>query len=192
MCRRGKSYSPRIVRVGLSVHHSVESVALDTLVQKHLQADKVRPPLFQLEELTSSAPRSPTLTPAFSSACHAPSMLLSLPWQHEGIRPPEAWKHACRAAAARQRGCRGSAREWPSWRRPTSSALRSPSQALAPSSACRGPLTSSSLMKPLRLWSPPRWSHSHSAASRCGPADAPLFQKCFFALHHVPIRLGTF
>ena len=44
MCRRGKSYSPRIVRVGLSVHHSVESVALDTLVQKHLQADKVRQP----------------------------------------------------------------------------------------------------------------------------------------------------
>ena len=52
LCRRGKSYSPSVVRVGLSVHHSVESVALDTLVQKNLQADKVRRFPLSAEELT--------------------------------------------------------------------------------------------------------------------------------------------
>ncbi len=40
-CRKGNAYSPSIVRVGLSVHHSVASVALDTLVSKRAQADKV-------------------------------------------------------------------------------------------------------------------------------------------------------
>ncbi|CAK0762015.1 hypothetical protein CVIRNUC_002915 [Coccomyxa viridis] len=37
---KGNAYSPSIVRVGLSVHHSVASVALDTLVSKRAQADK--------------------------------------------------------------------------------------------------------------------------------------------------------
>ena len=39
--RKGNAYSPSIVRVGLSVHYSVLSVALDTLVSKRAQADKV-------------------------------------------------------------------------------------------------------------------------------------------------------
>lgn len=38
-CRRGDSYSPSIVRVGLSVHHSVASVALDTLINKRVQSE---------------------------------------------------------------------------------------------------------------------------------------------------------
>ncbi len=40
MCRRGDSYSPSIVRVGLSVHHSVMSVAMDTLINKRMQSEK--------------------------------------------------------------------------------------------------------------------------------------------------------
>ncbi|CAL5219614.1 g1484 [Coccomyxa viridis] len=37
---RGDSYSPSIVRVGLSVHHSVMSVAMDTLINKRMQSEK--------------------------------------------------------------------------------------------------------------------------------------------------------
>ena len=37
-CRHGRRYTPSLVRVGLKVHHSVASVALDTLVEKRLQA----------------------------------------------------------------------------------------------------------------------------------------------------------
>lgn len=37
-CRHGRRYTPSLVRVGLKVHHSVASVALDTVVEKRLQA----------------------------------------------------------------------------------------------------------------------------------------------------------
>lgn len=45
-CRNGKVYSPTIVRIGLNVHHSVQSVALETLAQQQLAraaASKVNP-----------------------------------------------------------------------------------------------------------------------------------------------------
>lgn len=36
--RQGRRYTPSLVRVGLKVHHSVASVALDTLVEQRMKA----------------------------------------------------------------------------------------------------------------------------------------------------------
>ena len=37
-CRSGNPFSPSLVRVGLKVHHSVEKLALDTVVRARLAA----------------------------------------------------------------------------------------------------------------------------------------------------------
>ena len=43
-CRSGNHFSPSLVRVGLKVHHSVEKLALDTIVRARLAASAtVRP-----------------------------------------------------------------------------------------------------------------------------------------------------
>ena len=42
--RHGNKYIPSVVRVGLSVHHSVRSVSLDALVEQRTRSAKVRPP----------------------------------------------------------------------------------------------------------------------------------------------------
>ena len=36
--REGKSYHPQIVRVGVNVHHSVQSISMDSLVNQRLQS----------------------------------------------------------------------------------------------------------------------------------------------------------
>jgi len=41
--RQGNRYIPSIVRVGLSVHHSVAAVSLDALVEQRMRSAKARP-----------------------------------------------------------------------------------------------------------------------------------------------------
>ena len=41
ICRHGAKYIPSVVRVGLSVHHSVRSVSLDALVEQRMRSAKV-------------------------------------------------------------------------------------------------------------------------------------------------------
>ncbi len=40
-CRKGAKYIPSVVRVGLSVHHSVQSVSLDALLEQRMRSSKV-------------------------------------------------------------------------------------------------------------------------------------------------------
>ena len=43
LCRLGGVYRPSVVRVGLQAHHSVEHVALDTLIDRRMSANKDAP-----------------------------------------------------------------------------------------------------------------------------------------------------
>lgn len=74
--RQGRQYRPNVVRVGLSVHHSVESVSLDAAVAsrlRHSADSRVSPP----------SPPTPIISPSLRPPLYSNSCIilpcLSLP-----------------------------------------------------------------------------------------------------------------
>ncbi len=78
--RQGNRYIPSIVRVGLSVHHSVEAVSLDALVEQRLRsAAKAKllhplPPMPQSRSILLSSVTRCSKSPCFD----APALLLAV------------------------------------------------------------------------------------------------------------------
>ena len=72
--RQGNRYIPSIVRVGLSVHHSVEAVSLDALVESRMRSAKA-----------SSCTVSGRLATYCQSICTAPLMTC-----RASVDPPDA------------------------------------------------------------------------------------------------------
>lgn len=73
LCRKGKVFKPNIVRVGLSVHHSVQSVALDTLVDKRLaQLAPTKVSIAPVLAPTSSLQKAAVSTPCSASLVRLP------------------------------------------------------------------------------------------------------------------------